>query len=149
MSGGFGAGAGLRGFDVTDLVAYLRGRKESSAGAFAMHEDRSRRAAQALQTALHAQAEALGLMAWVGAAMLDHFTRTGSEVAAFLGDEVRRDMQTLGAVATARSSQQMGAVQGSYLGAKLAACTREAEKLARMQAKTCAVTLERMSARRT
>lgn len=113
-----------------------------------MHDERSRRAARALESAVRAQAEGLGLMAWVGAAMLDHFARTGSEVAAFLGEEARRDMQALGAFASFGAPGRPDESPGRYLGAKLAACTREAEKLARMQAETCAVTLERMTARR-
>lgn len=110
-----------------------------------MAEQRSGQAARAVESALRAQAEGLGLWAWVGAAMMDHVARTGNDLAGFLRDETRRDLQALGALATCRSPDQAAAIRGAYLGEKLKACTGEAERLARRHAEICDVTRRRMS----
>jgi len=98
-----------------------------------------------LDAVLRAQAEGFGLMAWVGAAMLDHAARSASELAAFARDEARRDLDAFGRLATCRGAERLAAVQASYLGQKIAACTDEAGKLARMTAETCEVTRRRMA----
>ncbi|MGC9418637.1 MAG: phasin family protein [Rhodovulum sp.] len=97
-----------------------------------------------LDAVLRAQAEGFGLMAWVGAAMLDHAARTASEMAAFARDEARRDVEALGRLAASRDPEHLAELPVSYLGAKIAACTDEAGKLARMTAETCEVTRARM-----
>lgn len=107
-----------------------------------------RLAGGALDAAFRAQAEGLGLMAWVGAAMLDHAARTGSEWAAFLRDEARRDAETIGELVRCRDLEKAAAIRGAYLGAKLAACTDEAERLARMNAEACEATRRRMTGAR-
>ncbi|HDR28084.1 hypothetical protein [Rhodovulum sp.] len=94
---------------------------------------------------LKTQAEGLGLMAWVGAAMLDHAARTATELAVFARDEARCDAEALGALATCRDPEQLAGLPASYLGAKIAACTDEAGKLARMTAEVCEVTRRRMT----
>ncbi|WP_132461547.1 phasin family protein [Rhodovulum marinum] len=105
-------------------------------------------AASPLDAVLRAQAEGFGLMAWVGAAMLDHAARTASEMAAFARDEARRDVEALGRLARARNPEQLADLPASYLGAKIAACTDEAGRLARMTAETCEVTRRRMAGER-
>jgi len=102
-------------------------------------------AAQAVEAALRAQAEGLGLWAWVGAKMMDHVARTGTELAGFARDETRRDIAALGALAACRDPERAAAIRGAYLGEKLAACTDEAERLARRHAEMCEVTRRRMS----
>ncbi|GAA0284979.1 hypothetical protein [Rhodovulum strictum] len=105
-------------------------------------------AAAPFDAVLKAQAEGLGLIAWVGATMLDHAARTATELAAFTRDEARRDALTLGALATCRDPGRAAALRGAYLGDKLAACTDEAEKLARMTAEVCELTRMRMTGTR-
>ncbi|WP_132542644.1 hypothetical protein [Rhodovulum euryhalinum] len=106
------------------------------------------RSAAPFHAVLKAQAEGLGLMAWVGAAMLDHAVRTASEFASFARDEARRDARALGRIAACRDPERAAALRGAYLGEKIAACTDEAERLARMTAEVCEVTRRRMTGER-
>lgn len=107
----------------------------------------SRPKAAPFDAVLKAQAEGLGLMAWVGAAMLDHAARTASDVAAFVRDEARRDVETLGRLATCRDPGQLAEMRAAYLGAKIAACAEEAGRLAQRTAEVCDVTRRRMGGR--
>ncbi|ARC89134.1 phasin family protein [Rhodovulum sp. MB263] len=102
-------------------------------------------AAAALEAALRAQAEGWGMMAWVGATMADHVRRTGSEMAAFARDEARRNADAMQRLAACRTPESLTDWQGDYLGETVAACRDEAERLARMQAEVCDMTLSRMT----
>jgi len=110
-----------------------------------MEERSAKGAADAVEAALQAQAEGLGLMAWFGAKMMDHMLRTGAEVAGFARSEARRDLETLQAMASCGSMERVAELRQTYLQEKLTAYSTEAERLARMNAETCDVTLDRLS----
>ncbi|SIO05607.1 Phasin protein [Rhodovulum sp. ES.010] len=98
-----------------------------------------------VEATLKAQAEGLGLMAWLGAVFLDHAARAATEMASFARDEARRDLEALGRLVTCRDPEAAARLQRTHLVTKLAASSDEAGKLARMTAETCEVTRKRMS----
>lgn len=94
---------------------------------------------------LKAQAEGLGLMAWLGAALMDHAARMGSEMGGFVREQARRDLDALGKLANCRSPEKAVQVQGAYLGDKMTALAEEAERLGRLNAHMCDLTQKRLT----
>lgn len=107
--------------------------------------DAAGRTADSMTMTLDTQAKGLGLMAWMGAAMLDHAVRAGSEVAAFARDQAWRDLGAMASLATCRDPLRAVELQEAHWSARLAACTDEAARVARMNAEICDVTRARLA----
>ncbi|ARE41586.1 hypothetical protein RGUI_3445 [Rhodovulum sp. P5] len=110
-----------------------------------MQQDGRRKNGGAVEATLKAQAEGLGMMAWVGAAMMDHVRRTSSELAGFARDQARQDLDTLSGMLTCGSPERAAKMQGAYIEAKMSALVEEAERLGRMHADMCETTHKRLT----
>ncbi|MBK1636895.1 hypothetical protein [Rhodovulum adriaticum] len=98
-----------------------------------------------LRSLAAAQAEGVGLAAWLGCAMVDYTRRAANDMAGFARDKALRDAETLARAMTCRDAASLAAIQQDYLGETVAAATKEAAHQAEKTAQFCSNVRERMT----
>ncbi|PTN01062.1 phasin protein [Rhodovulum imhoffii] len=79
-----------------------------------------------------AQAEGLGILAWLGGTMLNNMARFGTEFTHFAADRLQKDLEAQQALMACRDPQELARLQAGFLEAAMTDYAGETGKVLQM-----------------